>query len=121
MISLELNSLSTHIDYKKISSDKYLLKLGSIHTPHIINFNNTVDSGWKLKSDNSLITFRLGDTSKFSNRWLVTPKDKDASGNKKSAMTIYYEPQKYFVLYAIISLISYSILAIVLIKFWKLS
>lgn len=122
LISLKSKNSDIKIQYEKLTQYKYKIKVKNLGTEDfLINFNNSLDLQWELRNseiNNKTLITRVDGKSGFGNKWTVSRKS-SANQNEDASLEIYYTPQKYFLIFTIITIISFLILTVFIVKFWN--
>jgi hypothetical protein len=120
---ISAKSLNTNIrlEYKQQNPYQYKIKVLNLGSEDVqINFNNSFDLNWELKNigKNKLSITRHNNKSNFGNKWTVSRKN-ISNMNEDVYLEIYYTPQKYLLAFFAITIVSFLILFVFIVKFWN--
>jgi hypothetical protein len=115
-IYLENINLSDRIDFQRISSAKYEIKLSNVRDKENIIFLDTYDSHWKLSqadSDKSLFKESHKKNTDFGNLWQIdfsqlylSKTTLNADGTRNFSLELTFWPQNFFILSVILCIMT---------------
>ncbi|MFA5724200.1 MAG: hypothetical protein WC979_08140 [Candidatus Pacearchaeota archaeon] len=120
----------SNVRYKQIDSTSYKIYFNSTE-PFYLYFSEAYNSNWKLaskdfkwysgfKNKNYVFNEAHFKSYGFLNGWQIDPSELNKNADGTYELTIYFQPQSYFYLGLIISLITLILCIIYLIWDWKM-